>query len=204
MMEARTARREDTWANAVCERLNASLEAATKRRPSYQVLSKQELPYRNEVFGYRSGGVPNSGLSPSKASAFVSYQTDLLVVENQSAKTWIPRVVIECKLSRINTHDAIIYSAKAATHKQVHPYLRYGILLGAHEAKNFPGRVFRHGAYFDFMVTWRSEKATADEWRKMVKLIKAEIRASRQTEQFIRESSKKSYRIIHRPLVFLR
>jgi len=57
-----------------------------------------------------------------------THETDLLVVENLDEVKWTPRVVIEAKGNgAINTHDAITYSHKAATHRQVHPYLRYGL-----------------------------------------------------------------------------
>ncbi len=41
----------------------------------------------------------------------------------------------------ITTHDVITYSHKAATHRQVHPYLRYGILW-VEENNILPGRLF--------------------------------------------------------------
>ncbi len=43
---------------------------------------------------------------------------------------WKPRVVVEAKLGKVTTNDAITYSQKASTHRAVHPYLRYGIMLG--------------------------------------------------------------------------
>ncbi|GAI54911.1 unnamed protein product, partial [marine sediment metagenome] len=57
---------------------------------------------------------------------------------------------IEGKINSVTTHGAITYSQKASTHKNVHPYLRYGILLGNRKHYPLPGRLFRHGAYFDF------------------------------------------------------
>jgi hypothetical protein len=59
------------------------------------------------------------------ASAF---QTDLCIFEERSPEILIPRVVIEFK-TRITTHDVLTYSAKAIKHKQIYPYLRYGILV---------------------------------------------------------------------------
>jgi hypothetical protein len=53
----------------------------------------------------------------------------LLIAKRQSQDILVPRFEIELKPARISPHDAITYSQKAATHKSVHPYLRYGILL---------------------------------------------------------------------------
>lgn len=82
-------------------------------------------------------------------------QTDLSIVEHIDAERWTPRVVVEAKLGSVTTHDAITYSEKAATHRSVHPYLRYGIMLGEREHHPLPGRLYRHGAQFDFMVSFR-------------------------------------------------
>lgn len=49
------------------------------------------------------------------------YETDIPVFDRFAEGSWIPRVVIECKLKDITTHDAITYGAKAATHRAVHP-----------------------------------------------------------------------------------
>ncbi|GAB4286004.1 MAG: hypothetical protein Kow0081_4020 [Candidatus Dojkabacteria bacterium] len=63
---------------------------------------------------------------------------------------------IEAKINSVTTHDAITYSQKAQTHKNVHSYLRYGILIGNRKDYALPGRLFRHGQHFDFMLSWKS------------------------------------------------
>ena len=89
---------------------------------------------------------------------FISYETDILVGEHITDQIWKPRIIIEAKIGRITTHDAITYSRKALTHKNVHPYLRYGILIGNRSHHPLPGRLFRHGENFDFMQSWISYK----------------------------------------------
>ena len=76
-----------------------------------------------------------------------AFQTDLCVFDNVSEDILIPRVVMEFK-TRITTHDVITYSAKAAKHKQVYPYLRYGIIASGISA--VPGRLFTHNEALDF------------------------------------------------------
>ena len=108
-----------------------------------------------------------------------SYQTDILVSQILTEKQWVPRIVIECKLNSVSTHDAITYSIKASTHKNVHPYLRYGILSAIEKDYPLPGRLMRHGAPFEFMVSWKGYKAGPDEWNVLIKLLVKEVKAFR-------------------------
>jgi len=131
------------------------------------------------------------------------HPTDILVVEVETSQ-WKPRVVVEAKLARITTHDAITYSQKAATHKQVHPYLRYGILLGKREHYPLPGRLFRHGSHFDFMISWVAEEATPEEFSDFVNLLLDEVTASRALEEMIyssRNPKRKRYTALHKRLI---
>jgi hypothetical protein len=76
-----------------------------------------------------------------------AFQTDLCIFEEKSKGVFIPRVVLEFK-TRISTHDVLTYSAKATKHKQVYPYLRYGIVASAEAS--VPGRLFTHNESLDF------------------------------------------------------
>lgn len=81
------------------------------------------------------------------ASAF---QTDLCIFEDRTTEISIPRVVIEFK-TKITTHDVLTYSTKAIKHKQIYPYLRYGVL--ASSERKVPGRVFKHNEGLDFVAS---------------------------------------------------
>lgn len=83
--------------------------------------------------------------SPRRGSS--AFQTDLCVFETQISGVVIPRVVFEFK-TRITTHDVLTYSAKARKHKQVYPYLRYGLVMS--EERQIAGRVFNHNESLDF------------------------------------------------------
>jgi hypothetical protein len=124
----------------------------------------------------------------------IQYETDLIVREfvDPIANQWIPRVVVEAKVFSITTHAAITYSQKAHTHKTVHPYLRYGIMLGRREHYPLPGRLFRHGSYFDFMISFVEELPSQEEIDLFVSLIKDEIRASQDLEKMIYDSRKRA------------
>jgi len=183
---------EVIWSKATAEMLNASLAGYDKR---VRVVAGFHLAYTNEVLHYDQAGNATSNSH--------KYETDILVTETDAGH-WKPRVVIETKLAKVTTHDAITYSQKAASHKQVHPYLRYGILLGARKHYPLPGRLFRHGAYFDFMASWVAEVPSAAELGACLALLQLEVLASRQLEEMMnasRSSSRKYYTILHKQLV---
>ncbi len=107
-----------------------------------------------------------------------AFQTDLCVFETISPTVSIPRVVFEFKTS-ISTHDVITYSAKASRHKQVYPYLRYGMVASANDV--VPGRLFTHNAALDFCaaVSGLRGRRLRDYFAF---LLRTEVRASRRLE----------------------
>ncbi len=113
---------------------------------------------------------------PSRGHA--AFQTDLCVFEVLAADLEIPRVVLEFK-PKLSTHDVLTYSAKARRHKQIYPYLRYGLVIARY--KVVPKRFFLHNEALDFCVAAASFRA--NELTKFVaKLLKREVRTSHQLE----------------------
>jgi len=183
---------ETDWAESVQEFMSAQFE---RSHPTLSVCQGTQLPYASEITLYKN-------ISPLKRKE-ISYETDLLVIENIDEETWKPRVVIETKFAKVTTHDAITYSEKAFTHKRVHPYLRYGILLGNRKHFPLPGRLFRHGAYFDFMLSWAWETATVQEKQDLLEVLLDEVIASQNLEEILynsRSSNRKRYVVLHKPL----
>ncbi|MSS69905.1 MAG: hypothetical protein EXS64_00290 [Candidatus Latescibacteria bacterium] len=107
-----------------------------------------------------------------------AFQTDLCVFEGIAPNLEIPRVVMEFK-DAISTHDVLTYSAKARKHKQVYPYLRYGIVIG--KETHVPGRVFTHNEALDFCVAAASFKQKRLH-EIIATLLREEIAASRRLE----------------------
>lgn len=107
-----------------------------------------------------------------------AFQTDLCVFEQVDKEINIPRVVIEFK-KRITTHDVLTYSTKAGKHKQVYPYLRYGLLI-SEEAK-IPSRVFSHNEFLDFVVCSGSVELPRLH-QLFEKLLRKEVETSRTLE----------------------
>jgi hypothetical protein len=175
---------EKSWVCDLKASLDSALESCTAYAEGWSVHVDQGKPlaYANEIFRYHKEALPTS--YPRK------YQTDLLVYDWHDNGDWIPRVVLECKMG-LNTHDAITYSTKAFSHKYVHPYLRYGLLIGDYDT-GLPLRAIRHGAYFDFMMYWASPEATTSEMDALVRVLCEEIEASRKLEGLLAKGEAKS------------
>ncbi|MGE4413263.1 MAG: hypothetical protein AB7E45_06225 [Candidatus Caldatribacteriota bacterium] len=87
--------------------------------------------------------------------------------------------------------------------KNVHPFLRYGVLLGNRKHYPLPGRLFRHGAYFDFMLSWAGFRPTEEVWKDFREIIRSEIEYSQQSEEMIfhsRSKKKIHYTVLQRRL----
>ena len=180
------------WAKSVQTLVNARFRRA---HPTLEMRLGARLPYASEILLYKEH-------SPAQHDT-ISYQTDLLVVEHIDEEAWKPRVVVETKIGSVTTHDSITYSEKAFAHKRVHPYLRYGILLGRRRHYPLPGRLFRHGLYFDLMLSWAGEVPTRGEARTLMALLLDEVEASRNLEDILyssRRPDRKRYAVLHRPL----
>ncbi len=186
---------EREWVHSIIPKLQETLQNILPKKIVVRVTDGSKLPYAYEVMKYKGNEPEISMLS--------RYETDIMISEILSEEEWIPRVIIECKLNSVTTHDAITYSKKASTHKNVHPYLRYGILMGHRKHYPLPGRLIRHGANFDFMASWKGYKPENLEWDNLLKVLNREVMASGQLEEILsssRSKDRKHYSILHRRL----
>ena len=134
-----------------------------------------KLPYAYEILEY------NQDFSPKKENS-MPFETDILIYE-QERNTIKPRIIIEAKLASITTHDAITYSYKAQNHKSITPFIRYGIIIGNRKHYPLPGRLFRHGTNFDFMMSFQKEELSPIEKTTFDKLLRKELQYSHQLEE---------------------
>jgi hypothetical protein len=119
--------------------------------PQYQVEQSAVLLYQITVDNKLEISVDVR--SPVRGSS--AFETDLCVFEKRDVKDkagvvttiHLPRVVMEFKTG-ITTHDVLTYSAKAKKHKQVYPYLRYGMVSS--QLSKVPGLYFTHNESLDF------------------------------------------------------
>lgn len=186
---------EREWVRGFTKKLDVALR--TMRGAEVRAIDGKRLAYACEVHEYSADDTPDVRTS--------KYETDILIADHHPDGSWIPRVVVECKLKRIGTHDALTYSAKAATHRAVHPYLRYGFLAGKRTDFAIPPRLVRHGANFDFMLTWKGTTATSQEWKIFVAAIKREVKTSRNMQHLLEENyqnDRMKYSQIHSQVQF--
>jgi len=184
---------EQKWVETIIEDIEKSLNPFY---PNLRVKSGSKLPYASEILTYIDENKPEQ-------QNFIRYETDILIFEQIDESRWKPRIIIEAKINKVTTHDAITYSQKAQTHKNVHPYLRYGILIG-NLKDSLPGRLFRHGKHFDFMLSWQSFKAETREWRTLIEILKSEYEASLALDEIIfnsRSRDREKFTSFHRPLI---
>jgi hypothetical protein len=114
---------------------------------NYEVRHQESILYQMVVDETLHFQPANPRLPVRGDSAFA---TDILIKRSQDPKT--PLVVIEVKAS-LTTHDVITYSTKASKHKNVYPYLRYGIAFTGEEPAVIPGRFFTHNSALDFAIS---------------------------------------------------
>ena len=184
---------EGQWVTSLKPRIE---DALTRSDPQLHAYVGRRLAYSMEIQSYDQDEEPQRSV--------MSYQTDLLVGEDLGGGVWKPRVVVEAKLGSVTTHDAITYSQKAIDHKNVHPYLRYGFIIGANKGVSLPGRLFRHGGDFDFMLSCKGENLSELEYSTLIEMLLAEVEASRALERIVfntRAKDRHRYFCLHRRLI---
>lgn len=186
---------EQQWVETLKEPLQKRLSRRWGRRTSTLVVTTgYRLPYAYEISTYL-------GSDPQVKST--SFETDLLIAETWPDDTWKPRVVVETKFKKVGTHSGLIYSQKALAHKSVHPYLRYGMLIGGlHEA--LPGRLIRHGLDFDFLLSWPDVSPSRVDWQHFVEVLLQQVEGSQTLERLLFDSRKPDrprYTVLHRRLI---
>jgi hypothetical protein len=182
--------REAEWVELVADRVRTGL---AQSEHSLKIKTQLKIPYGYEIRAYRE---------EPEAEA-ISFATDFSVIEELPDGSWQPRVVVEAKVNSITTYDAITYSRKAADHKSVFPYLRYGIMLGNRQHFPLPGRLYRHGTQFDFMISFRDHEPSAKELEAFNALLLEEVEASKALDNMIYESRKRDrehHTLFHRKL----
>ena len=101
-----------------------------------------------------------------------AFQTDLCIFLKKSV-VLLPKVVFEFK-SSLSTHDVITYSNKAKRHKQIYPYLRYGLI--SYNISKIPKRFFIHNEGIDFYLALKEHLSSLETVLRSV--IEEEVKMS--------------------------
>lgn len=169
--------KENDWTKSICDLLNDQ-----DFSEEIHIDTLKKIPYAFEISHFNEEWELDADSFDKTA-----FETDLVINEKADGKI-IPRVIVEAKVGTVTTHDAITYSHKAMYHKNVIPFVRYGIMLGARETYPLPGRLFRHGTNFDFLFSFVGYEPTEVEKKQFVAMVKREIEYSRQIEEILSNS----------------
>ncbi|MBQ4129143.1 MAG: hypothetical protein IJD68_05175 [Ruminococcus sp.] len=169
--------KENDWTKSICELLQ---KQDLGDNIYIDVLKK--IPYAFEISSFNKDWEIETGNFRE-----TSFETDMVIYEKYSDRI-VPRVIIESKVGTVSTHDAITYSHKAMYHKNVIPFVRYGIMLSARETYPLPGRLFRHGTNFDFLFSFVDYLPSKKEVSTFAEMVKKEITYSRQIEEILTNS----------------
>lgn len=173
--------RENEWTKSIKE----LIEDSNLGNEIYVDVLKK-IPYAFEISSF-----DESWHIDEESYDVTSFETDLIIYEKVNAKI-IPRVIVESKVGTVSTHDAITYSHKAMYHKNVIPFVRYGIMLGNRETYPLPGRLYRHGTNFDFLFSFIGYIPTEKEKKQFIEMLKREVEYSRKFEEMLSNSRSKS------------
>ncbi len=122
------------------EKLGENLEGG------YSIKENENLIYKVIIDGnleYK----PNDPKKPKRG--VYAFQTDV-VIGRKNGNSFLPLVVIETKYEGFSTHDVLTYSTKALKHKEIYPYVRYGLVVGGND--KIDNRFFTHNIGFDFAI----------------------------------------------------
>jgi hypothetical protein len=128
--------------------LKKELEKNLKRE--YVVKENENLIYKVIIDGnlqYK----PNNPKDSKRG--YYAFQTDLVILRNRE-DLLLPLVVIETKYGGFSTHDILTYSAKALKHKEIYPYIRYGLVVGGRD--KIYNKFFTHNVGFDFAIAMQN------------------------------------------------
>lgn len=133
-----------------------------KNLPNYIVEKSANLLYKL-LIDSRGELQPANYSNPKRGQ--LAFQTDILIKNDK-----VPLVVIETKFGGFSTHDILTYSTKALKHKEVYPYIRYGLVVGGRNKVD--RKFFTHNAGFDFAVAMVN---TENNLKELIELVKKQL-----------------------------
>ena len=120
---------------------------------------------------------PSNPKEPKRGN--LAFQTDLLIKEGN-----LPLIVVEAKVGEVQTHDVLTYSTKAVRHKEIYPYLRYGLVVWGRDY--IPNKFFTHNVGFDFALAINDEKKLL----RFIELINTQIKSAESLLEILKKENK--------------
>jgi hypothetical protein len=156
---------EHDFAQKVEHRLQQDLQG-------YEAKSGVNLQH-SIIFG-KNGEVWPSGVRALGSKKLYAYQADIVVREKNGK---VPLVAVELKCGAgagYTTHDVLTYSAKAARHKELYPYLRYGMAIAG--ARPIGRKFFFTNTALDFVVAFPIADDDEGGFRRLVEVVKHQVK----------------------------
>lgn len=136
-----------------------------RKLPKYKVNKGDNLLYKL-LIDAQGKLQPSNFANPKRGQ--LAFQTDILVKNDR-----VPLVVIETKFGGFSTHDVLTYSTKAMKHKEVYPYIRYGLVVGGRN--KIDRKFFTHNSGFDFAVALGNLE---DDLKELVEIVEKQLKAA--------------------------
>src|SRR3989344_5702438 len=158
---------ESQYCISICQKLKKYIQ------PPYEVLVGSNLLYKLIVDA--NGKLKPEDINNPMRGQY-AFQTDILIRDEKT-----PLVVLELKYGGFSTHDVLTYSTKAIKHKEIYPYLRYGLVVGGQEM--IDRKFFTHNTGFDFAIMIRD---IAKEDKELIRIIKNQLHISEQLKEILK------------------
>ena len=150
--------------------------------PDYKVSKNENILYR--IYIDENGEIkPKETKEPKRGQS--AFQSDLLISDK------VPLVAIEIKFDSLSTHDILTYSTKAVKHKEIYPYLRYGLVVGNKE--RISRKFFTHNTGFDFAFALTN---ISDDIGTLTEVIVKQIESAKSLIRIMSDNTVKTYESI--------
>lgn len=159
----------------------------TKGLKGYSISSKEPLIYK--IIVNEKGEFKPKNVNLIKGDYDYRFQTDILIKLGS-----LPIVVIETKFGGFSTHDVLTYSTKAMKHKDIYPYLRYGLVVGGE--KIISNKFFTHNLGFDFALAIENVEKV-ESIGEFIDLIKKQIKSGELLLEVVRNKNKTRFYSSH-------
>lgn len=141
------------------ERLGNDYSIEMDKNLIYKVIVDKNLQY-----------IPINPKNPKRGE--YAFQTDLVIIKKDSN---LPLVIIETKYGGFSTHDVLTYSTKALKHKEIYPYIRYGLVVGG--KNKIDNKFFIHNVGFDFAIALRELKE--EDLKRLSTIIQKQLESAK-------------------------